>query len=112
MALGAIRVPRAARADGKPLPAGTYQIRITPEEARPPAAGQTPSSERWAEFLQGGQVRGREVVSVVQASDIKAVAEVTPPGPGGSRIEMLKGDEYLRIWLNRGGQHYLIHLAI
>ena len=111
-ALGAIRIPRAARADGKPLPAGTYQLRLTAEEARPPAAGQTPSYERWVEFVQGGQVRGREVVTVGPQSDIAGVADMTPPPPGGQRVEMLKGDEYLRVWLNRGGQHYLIHLAI
>ena len=23
---------------------------------------------------------------------------------------MLKGDEYLRVWINRGGVNYLIHL--
>jgi len=34
MNLGAVRIPRAVRADGKALPAGTYQVRLTPEEAR------------------------------------------------------------------------------
>jgi hypothetical protein len=39
------------------------------------------------------------------------------PGPSGatqaragSRVEMLKGDEYLRVWINRGGVNYLIHM--
>ena len=110
--LGSVRIPRAVRADGKPLPAGTYQVRITPEEARPVAAGQTPNLERWAEFLQGGQVRGREVVTIVPASEIKQIAEGTPPPNGGSKVELLKGGDYLRVWINRGGQHYLIHLPV
>jgi len=110
--LGAVRIPRAVRADGKALAVGTYQVRLTPEEARPAAAGQTPNLERWVEFLQGGQVRGREVVSIVPASDIKAIAEATPPPNGGNKVELLKGGDYLRVWLNRGGQHYLIHLPV
>lgn len=110
--LGSVSISRAVRADGKPLPAGTYQVRITAEEARPAAAGQTPNLERWVEFVQKGQVRGREVVSVVPASDIKAIAEGTPPPNGGSKVELLKGGDYLRVWLNRGGQHYLIHLPV
>lgn len=110
--LGSVSISRAVRADGKPLPAGTYQVRITAEEARPAAAGQTPNLERWAEFVQKGQVRGREVVTVVPASDIKGIAEGTPPPNGGSKVELLKGGDYLRVWLNRGGQHYLIHLPV
>ena len=75
-------------------------------------AGQTPQYERWAEFLRGGKVVGREVVTVVPASDIKQVAEMTPPPAGGSRAEVLKGGDYLRLWINRGGNHYLIHFNI
>jgi len=110
--LGSVTIPRAVRADGKPLPAGTYQVRLTAEEARPAAAGQTPNLERWVEFLQKGQVRGREVVTIVPGSDIKAIAEETPPASGGNKVQMLKGNDYLRLWLNRGGQHYLIHLPV
>jgi hypothetical protein len=94
------------------LPAGTYQVRLTSEEARPAAAGQTSNLERWTEFLQGGQVRGREVVTIVPASDIKAIAEEAPPPNGGNKVQLLKGNDYLRVWLNRGGQHYLIHLPV
>jgi hypothetical protein len=110
--LGSIRLTRAVKADGQALPAGTYQVRVTETPASPPAAGQTPQYERWAEFLQGGQVRGREVVTIVPASDISQVAEARPPAPGGQRIEVLKGGDYLRLWLNRGGNHYLIHFNI
>ena len=110
--LGSVRVPRAVKADGKDLAAGTYQVRVTETPAAPPAPGQTPQYERWAEFLSGGKVVGREVVTIVPASDIKQVAEVTPPPAGGARTEVLKGGDYLRLWLNRGGNHYLIHFNI
>lgn len=110
--LGMVRIPRAVKANGEALPAGTYQVRVTETPAAPPAPGQTPHYERWAEFLRGGKVVAREVVTVVPASDIKQVAKVTPPAPGGARTEVLKGGDYLRIWLNRGGNHYLIHFNI
>ena len=110
--LGSVRIPRDVKANGEALPAGTYQVRVTETTAAPPAPGQTPQLERWAEFLRGGKVVGREVVTVVPASDIKQVAEVTPPRPGGERTEVLKGGDYLRLWLNRGGNHYLIHFNI
>jgi hypothetical protein len=110
MVLGSVRIPRQVMADGKPLRAGTYQLRLTPDMSKPDAVGQTPPYERWVEFVQGGQVRGREVVSIVPAAEIGRVAEASPPRPGGARVELLKGGDYYRAWLNRDGVHYLVHL--
>ena len=110
--LGSVNIPRAVKADGQSLEPGTYQVRITETPAAPPAPGQTPQFERWAEVLRGGKVVGREVVTVVPASDIKQIAEMNPPPSGGSRAEVLKGGDYLRLWINRGGNHYLIHFNI
>ena len=110
--LGTVRIPRPVKADGQALAAGSYQVRVTETPASPPAPGQTPQYERWAEFLRNGKVVGREVVTVIPASEIKQVAEMTPPPAGGSRAEVLKGGDYLRLWINRGGNHYLIHFNI
>lgn len=110
--LGTVRIPRAVKAGGEALAAGTYQLRVTETPASPPAPGQTPEYERWAEFLRGGKVVAREVVTVVPASDIKQVAEMTPPPSGGSRTDVLRGNDYLRLWVNRGGNHYLVHFPM
>ncbi|HSL21879.1 MAG TPA: hypothetical protein VK886_10120 [Vicinamibacterales bacterium] len=110
MNLGTVRITRNVTADGKPLPAGSYQVRLTAEEAKPEVAGQDKKLERWAEFVRGGQVRGREVVSIVPQDEIASVADGRPPRPGSSKVELLKGNDYLRVWINRGGNHYLIHL--
>src|SRR5437867_6512712 len=61
LALGTVHIPKNVRADGKPLAAGTYQVRLTPDTASPNAKGQTAQLERWAEFVKGGKVAGREV---------------------------------------------------
>lgn len=109
--LGSISLPRSVMADGKPLKAGTYQVRLTAQAATPAVPGQT--MERWVEFVQGGKVAGREVVSIIPAAETKDLQ----PGPDapastrtGTRVEMLKGNEYLRVWINRAGVGYLIHL--
>jgi hypothetical protein len=110
LSLGTVRLTRSVTADGKPLAAGSYQVRLTPEEAKPAVPGQLEKLERWVEFVQRGQVRGREVVSIVPQSEIAQVADGRPPRAGGSKVELLKGNDYLRVWINRGGTHYLIHL--
>ncbi len=111
MALGSVRLPKGLKADGKELPAGTYQVRLTAEEAKPDAKGSSEVLERWVEFVQGGQVKGREVVSIVPAPETKLVQKDTPPPSGGSKLETLKGGDYMRLWINRGGSYYLVHFA-
>jgi hypothetical protein len=110
MALGSVRVPKSVKADGKALGAGTYQVRLTGQTAAPDAKGQTASLERWVEFVQSGQVKGREVVTIVPQSQIDKVQKDAPPRANGSKVELLKGGDYYRVWINRGGNHYLIHL--
>ena len=109
LALGKVTLPRAVTADGKPLPAGTYEVKLTAQAAKP-AVGTTETLERWVEFVQGGTVKGREVVSIVPQSEIKMVAKDTPPATGASKVQLLRGNEYVRVWINKGGNYYLIHL--
>jgi hypothetical protein len=112
-ALGSVRIPRAVKADGKDLRAGTYQVRLTAQDATPVVPGI--KMERWVEFVQGGKVVGREVVSIVPASEMKDLmpGPDTHKGPGnGARVEMLKGNEYLRVWIARNGVNYLIHFPV
>lgn len=112
LALGTVRIPRRVLADGKPLPAGTYRVRLTPETAKPEVPGQAPELARWVEFLQGNQVRGREVATLIPQAEVRAVAETAPPPAGSARVELLKGNDFVRVWIHRGGFHYLIHLPV
>jgi hypothetical protein len=110
--LGTVRIPKNLKADGKPLPAGTYQVRLTPQTAAPEAKGQTPTLERWAEFVKGGKVVGREVVTIIPQTEIAKVQKDSPPPSGGAKVETLKGGDYVRVWINKGGNHYLMHLPV
>ncbi len=109
LVLGTVHLAKAAKADGKPLPAGTYQVRLTAQEAKPDAKGASENIERWVEFVQRGAVKGREVVSIVPQNEVKNVVKDTPPHAGMSKVQFLKGNDYMRIWINKGGNHYLLY---
>jgi hypothetical protein len=109
--LGSVRIPRTVKADGKDLKAGTYTVRLTAQDAAPPAPGII--RERWVEFVQGGKVAGREVVSIVPGNEVKDLQpgpDAPPSTRPASKVEMLKGNDYLRVWISRGGVIYLIHM--
>jgi hypothetical protein len=107
--LMSVHIPKKVTADGKPLPAGTYTVRVTTETA-PPVVGQTTSESHWVEFLQGGKVVGREVATVLTNSEAKTIAKQGLPAAGGVKIETLYGNDYLRVWVNKAGTNYLVHL--
>ncbi len=107
--LGSITLAKRVMADGQPLAAGTYQVRLSADVPKP-GAGQTAEAERYVEFVRGGKVVGREVASVVSNADIASIVDGPRPANGGSRVDTLKGDDYVRVWINRGGMHYIIHM--
>jgi hypothetical protein len=112
VALGSVELPRRVMANGETLASGTYDVRVTGDSATPGAPGQLPVLERWVEFRQGDEVRGREVVSIIPNSEIADVAKTAPPASGTSRVELLKGNDYLRVWSNQDNTHYIIHLVV
>lgn len=108
--LGSFRLPKSVNADGKSLAAGTYSVKVTAQEAKPDAVGTTEPLERWVELSKGKAVVGREVVVIVPESEIEMVVKDPPPRAGGApKVQTLKGNDYLRVWFNRGGNHYLIY---
>ena len=109
--LGTVRIPSAVKADGKPLAAGTYQVRLTADEAKGDAKGATPVLERWVEFVKGGKVEGREIASIIPHAELRMVQKDAAPAPGGSKVQVLRGGEYMRVWINHQGEHYLVHLV-
>jgi hypothetical protein len=107
--LGTVRIPQTVKADSQPLAAGSYTVRLT-GDALEPALGQSPEREQWVEFVQNGRVIGRAVATVVPPDQVKEVGKAAAPREGSARVELLKGNEYLRVWLSKGGTSYLIHL--
>ncbi len=110
-ALGTARIPQAVLADGQPLAAGSYTLRLSTDSVEP-VVGQPAGAERWVDFLQRGQVKGRELASVVAPADVQQVAKRTPPASGRPLVQSLRGADYVRIWVNHQGTQYLIHLTV
>ena len=110
--LGTVNIPRRVMANSVALAPGSYDVQLTAQSATPDTVGALSILERWVEFRQGDDVRGREVVTIVPGSDISDVAKSAAPGSGSSRVEVLKENEYIRIWINQSGTHYLIHLVV
>lgn len=108
--LGEVAIPRAVLADGKPLPAGTYRVRLT-SETQTPVVGQDPSSGRWVEFVREGTAVGRELAPFVEQDEVEAVTpRASVPPPGNSRVQTLREAEYLRLWFNHQGDQILVYL--
>jgi hypothetical protein len=108
--VGFVKLPQPVLADGRRLPAGTYQLRVTTEPVEP-GVGQSPN-ECWVEFRKSGAVAARELATVLDQSDIGKVAKSPPPRPNEVRVDRLKGGDYIRIWFNTHGAHYLVNLPI
>ena len=106
--IGSVTLTRRVLADGQPLAPGTYQVRLSTEQPKP-VVGQSPEGERYVEFVRAGRVAGREIATVIPNSDRSTMKFGRPP-VNGSKVETLKGDEYLRVWINKGSNNYLIHL--
>jgi hypothetical protein len=106
--IGSVTLTRRVLADGQPLAPGTYQVRLSAEQPKP-VVGQSPEGERYVEFVRAGKVAGREIATVIPNAD-KSTMKFGRPPVDSSKVETLRGAEYLRVWINRGGNNYLIHL--
>ncbi len=109
--LGTVNLARGVMADGKALPAGSYTLRVSTAPVTS-VVGQAEPNAKWVEFVQGGEVKGRELASVIPSAEVAQVVKGRAPASGGSKVELLRGGEYLRVWANQAGTHYLVHLIV
>jgi hypothetical protein len=107
--LGTVTLGKKVMADGKPLAAGTYQVRLT-SDAPKPGVGQAADAEKYVEFVKAGKVVGREVATIVSAEDIGKIAKGKKPARNSASVELLKGGDYYRVWINHGGTNYIINM--
>ena len=104
-----VQIAQQVMADGKPLPAGTYELWITDE--RPDVKAGAPSeNQRVVEFAQNGKVVAREIAEVFRRGERQVVGTSGSAGTSGARTEMLRGGEYLRVSINDPDGRFLIHL--
>src|SRR5262245_33990538 len=92
--LGSVTLSRKVLADGQPLAAGTYQVRLSSDQVKP-VVGQSPDAERYVEFVRAGKVVGREVASVMSNADMAGAGKYGKPPTNSAKVELLKGGDYL-----------------
>jgi hypothetical protein len=109
--LATVRITHSVLANGQPLPVGTYELRLTNERPTP-LVGQSPDAERWVEFVANGTVVARERAVVLRDDDRPPVGASSVRSRNGTRIEMLKGGEFLRVSVKREGERYLVYLPV
>ena len=114
--IATVRIGHTVLLNGKSVPPGTYQVRLTDEFATP-AVGESPRAEQWVEFLQAGKVVARELASVIGAQQLSANTG-RPKGTAGTmntnraRVEDLKGGDYTRVSITRNGERYVINAPL
>lgn len=108
-ALGSVKIGKDVMANGQRLAAGTYTVRLTGEQGKA-VVGQTPDESQWVEFVQGQDVKGREVAIALSSPDAKKVLKSVPADGAGA--ELLKGGDYIRVRVSRAGTRYLVHLPV
>lgn len=108
--LGTVRIPTAVRAGGTALPAATYELRLTGEH---PAAGtEQRETQEWVEFISSGKVVARELAEILYDDDLPSIGASSQKARTGTRVEMLKDRDFLRISVKRDNERYLIYLPV
>ena len=105
-----IRIPQAVLASGKPLDAGTYEVRVTDEH--PVLANGTPNeTQRWVEIVANGTVVAREIAEVAPAAE-QPVGTSSASARPRTVVQLLKGGDFLRISVSDANGRYLVYLPV
>ena len=105
MTLGSVHIPKAVKADGKALAAGTYQVRLTPQTRDAGREGSDRRARALGRVREGRQGRGprsrddHPAVRDRQGSEGHAAARRTR-----SKVETLKGGDYVAALDQQGRQ--------
>jgi hypothetical protein len=109
--LTTVRIVVPVTAGETTLPAGTYELRLTGERPAPPV-GQAQNAQEWVEFIKGGTVIAREAAEILYDDDLPSEGASSQKARPGTRVEILKGGEFLRISVKREHDRYLIYLPV
>ena len=109
--LATVRIPSAVMAGGTSLSPGIYMLRLTGERPVSPV-GQPQNAQEWVEFAKDGQIVGREAAEILYDDELPAVGASSQRAKQGTRVDLLKGGEFLRISVKREHDRYLIHLPV
>ena len=87
------------------------QVRLTGEHPTP-RVGQPRNAQESVEFVVNGKVVARDVAEILYDDDLPSIGASSQRAKTGTRVELLKGGEFLRISVQRERERYLIHLPL
>jgi hypothetical protein len=90
---------------------GTYEIRLTQQGPASPS-DQSPDARPRVEFVANGKVVAREIPILLRDDDLPASGASSRRVPSGTRVELLKGGDWLRVSVKREKERYLIYLPV
>ena len=76
-----------------------------------PSWGRRLQYERWVEFVRAGRCAAGRSSASCRRRRLPAWPKTRRRGPAAQKSRCCMGNEYLRVWINRGGIHYLVHLV-
>ena len=107
--LTTVQISTPVLAGGTLLAAGRYEVRLTAEH---PTPGQPRNAQESVEFVVNGKVVARDVAEILYDDDSPSIGASSQRTKTGTRVELLKGGEFLRISVKREHERYLIHLPL
>jgi hypothetical protein len=91
--------------------AGRYEVRLAGEHPTP-RVGQPRTAQESMEFVVNGKVVARDVAEILYDDDLPSIGASSQRAKTGTRVELLKGGEFLRISVKRERERYLIYLPL
>jgi hypothetical protein len=64
-------------------------------------------------FEQKGAQKGRQLATVLTPAELTPILNrgTRAPAAGRASVDLLKDKQHVRVWINSGGLHYLVHLS-
>ena len=109
--LATVQISTPVLAGGTSLAAGKYEVRLTGEQPTP-RVGQPRNAQESVEFVVNGKAVARDVAEIFYDDDLPSIGASSQRAKTGTRVELLKGGEFLRISVKRAHERYLIHLPL
>ena len=109
--LATVQISTPVLAGGTLLAADRYEVRLTGEHPTP-RVGQSRTAQESVEFVVNGKVVARDVAEILYDDDLPSSGASSQRAKTGTRVELLKGGEFLRISVKRERERYLIYLPL
>ena len=108
------RAPCAWPRGSPPMASRSRRHLPSPRDRRrkrsPKRSARRKSSSAGRNSFRAARSRDAKSSRIVPNAEVKEVVKDPPPPSGSYKVQNLVGGDYVRVWINRAGNHYLIYL--